>query len=65
LYVTVLVTTDRTLTGLLQALLGGSKYFRVALSRLQSAGEKGEYSALLGGRLLIVVLGEGPLVLGE
>jgi hypothetical protein len=65
LYVTVLVTTDRTLTGLLHALLGGSKYFLVALSRLQSAGEKGEYSALLGGRLLIVVLGEGPLVLGE
>ena len=42
LYVTVLVTTERTLTGLTQALLGASKYLRVALSALQSAGEKGE-----------------------
>lgn len=42
LYVTVLVTTDRTLTGLLHALRGASKYLRVALSKLQSAGENGE-----------------------
>jgi hypothetical protein len=42
LYVTVLVTTDRTLTGLVHALLGVSKNRRVALSQFQSAGEKGE-----------------------
>lgn len=42
LYVTVLVTTERTLTGLIQALLGASKYRRVALSTFQSADEKGE-----------------------
>jgi hypothetical protein len=42
LYVTVLVTTDRTLTGLEHALRGGSKCFLVALSKLQSAGEYGE-----------------------
>jgi len=42
LYVTVLVTTDRTLTGLVEALFGASKYRRVALSQPQSAGEKGE-----------------------
>jgi hypothetical protein len=42
LYVTVLVTTDRTLTGLVHALLGASKNRRVALSQVQSAGEKGE-----------------------
>lgn len=65
LYVTVLVTTERTLTGLLQALRGASKYRREALSRLQSAGEKGEYMALPEGRLLKVVLGEGPHVLEE
>ena len=65
LYVTVLVTTDRTLTGLLQALRGGSKNLRVALSMVQSAGENGEYTALADGRLLSVVRGEGPHVLGE
>jgi hypothetical protein len=42
LYVTVLVTTDRTLTGFVHALLGASKNRRVALSQFQSAGEKGE-----------------------
>lgn len=42
LYVTVLVTTERTLTGLVDALLGASKNRRVALSQLQSAGENGE-----------------------
>ena len=63
LYVTVLVTTDRTLTGLLHALRGASKYFRVALSILQSAGENGEYSA--DDMLLIPVRGDGPQVLGE
>ena len=65
MYVTVLVTTERTLTGLLQALRGASKYLREALSRLQSAGEKGEYMALPEGKLLKVVLGEGPHVLEE
>ena len=42
LYVTVLVTTDRTLTGFVHALLGASKNRRVALSQFQSAGENGE-----------------------
>lgn len=42
LYVTVLVTTDRTLTGFEHALLGASKNRRVALSQFQSAGENGE-----------------------
>ena len=42
LYVTVRVTTELTLTGLVQALLGGSKNLRVLLSILQSAGENGE-----------------------
>jgi hypothetical protein len=42
LYVTVLVTTDLTLTGFETALLGVSKNRRVALSGFQSAGEKGE-----------------------
>lgn len=42
LYVTVFVTTDLTLTGLVHALLGVSKKRRVALSQPQSAGEKGE-----------------------
>jgi len=42
LYVTVLVTTDRRLTGLVHALLGASKNRRVALSQFQSAGENGE-----------------------
>jgi hypothetical protein len=42
LYVTVLVTTDLTLTGFDTALLGVSKNRRVALSGFQSAGENGE-----------------------
>jgi len=42
LYVTVRVTTDRTLTGFVHALLGASKNRRVALSQFQSAGENGE-----------------------
>ena len=58
------MTTDRTLTGLGHALRGGSKCFLVALSMLQSAGEKGEYSIEPDGRLLIV-RGEGPLVAEE
>ena len=61
LYVTVLVTTDRTLTGLGHALRGGSKRDLVALSMVQSAGEKGENNIEPDGRLLIV-RGEGPLV---
>jgi len=65
LYVTVLVTVDLTVTGLLHALRGASKYLRDAESRLQSAGEKGEYIALPEGRLLMVVRGDGPQVLGE
>lgn len=65
MYVTVLVTTDRTLTGLLQALRGVSQYRLRALSRVQSAGEKGEYMALPVGRLLKPVRGDGPQVLGE
>ncbi len=55
------MTTDRTLTDLGQALRGGSKCFLVALSRLQSAGEKGEKSIEPEGRLL-KVRGDGPLV---
>lgn len=47
LYVTVLVTTDRTLTGRTQALLGVSKYLVPLLSRAQSAGEKGDRIALI------------------
>jgi hypothetical protein len=58
------VTTDRTLTGLGQALRGGSKCFRVALSIDQSAGEKGEKMMEADGRLLSV-RGEGPLVADE
>jgi len=43
LYVTVLVTTDRTLTGRLQPDLGASKkYLRPDPSRPQSAGENGD-----------------------
>ena len=64
LYVTVLVTTDLTLTGLGQALLGVSKYRRVALSMFQSAGENGEQSTPLL-TLLMAVRGEGPQVVGE
>jgi hypothetical protein len=63
--VTVLVTTERTLTGLLQALAGVSQNLREVLSRLQSAGENGEKMALPWGRLLTPVRGEGPHVLGE
>jgi hypothetical protein len=64
LYVTVLVTTDRTLTGLGHALRGASKKRRVALSQLQSAGENGEYMppVLMP---LMAVRGEGPQVDGE
>ena len=52
LYVTVLVTTDLTLTGLTQA-LRGSNILCPLLSKFQSAGEKGdrvneELRALLG-----------------
>lgn len=65
LYVTVRVTTDRTLTGLLHALRGVSKYLREALSRLQSAGEKGEYARPAEETLLKPVRGEGPHVVGE
>lgn len=46
LYVTVRVTTDRTLTGRTQALRGASKYRCPLLSRFQSAGEKGERARL-------------------
>lgn len=42
LYTTVLVTTERTLTGRVQALRGASKYRWPVLSRFQSAGEKGD-----------------------
>jgi hypothetical protein len=44
--VTVLVTTDRTLTGRMQALLGASKNLCPALSRFQSAGENGDRAML-------------------
>jgi hypothetical protein len=44
--VTVLVTTDRTLTGRIQVLLGASKYLCPLLSRFQSAGENGERAML-------------------
>ncbi len=46
LYVTVLVTTDRTLTGRTQALLGVSKYLVPLLSRAHSEGENGDRIAL-------------------
>ena len=58
------MTTDRTLTGLGQALRGVSKGFRVTLSMLQSAGEYGEYIMEPDARLLIV-RGEGPLLAEE
>ena len=64
LYVTVLVTTDLTLTGLGQALLGGSKWRRVVLSTVQSAGENGEQSTALLIPLM-AVRGEGPQAVGE
>jgi hypothetical protein len=44
--VTVLVTTDRTLTGRIQVFLGASKYLCPLLSRFQSAGENGERAML-------------------
>jgi hypothetical protein len=46
LYVTVLVTTDRTLTGRIQALLGVSKYLVPLLSRAHSEGENGDRMVL-------------------
>jgi len=46
LYVTVLVTTERTLTGRTQAFFGASKYLCPVLSRFQSAGENGERAIL-------------------
>lgn len=45
-YVTVRVTTDRTLTGRTTALLGASQYLFPLLSRVQSEGENGERMAL-------------------
>ena len=59
LYVTVLVTTDRTLTGRMQPLRGASKYRCPLLSRFQSAGEKGERlrPALMGDWALPAVNG--------
>jgi len=64
LYVTVLVTTERTLTGFGHALRGASKKRLVALSQFQSAGEKGEYMppVLMP---LRAVRGDGPQVEGE
>ena len=47
LYTTVLVTTERTLTGRTVALRGCSKYRRPLLSRFQSAGEKGDRAMAL------------------
>lgn len=47
LYVTVLVTTDRTLTGRTHALLGVSKNLIPLLSRAQSDGENGDRMALI------------------
>lgn len=46
LYVTVLVTTLRTLTAFGQALRGVASVSHVLLVEDQSAGEKGEYKAL-------------------
>lgn len=46
LYVTVLVTTDRTLTGRIEALLGVSKHLCPLLSSAHSEGENGERMAL-------------------
>lgn len=62
---TVLVTTDRTLTGFEQALRGPSKERRVALSMFQSAGEKGEKTMLPALIPLKAVRGDGPQVVGE
>jgi hypothetical protein len=58
LYVTVLVTTDRTLTGRTQALLGVSKYLWPLLSRAHSAGENGD-------RMTLTVELRGESVPGE
>jgi hypothetical protein len=44
--VTVLVTTDRTLTGRAHALRGASKYLLPLLSSVQSEGENGDRIAL-------------------
>lgn len=44
---TVLVTTERTLTGRIQALLGVSKYLVPLPSRDQSEGENGDRMALI------------------
>lgn len=46
MYVTVLVTTERTLTGRTQELLGPSKYLLPLLSRVHSVGENGDRIAL-------------------
>jgi len=63
LYVTVLVTTLRTLTDLLQALRGVAIVSNILAEEFdQSAGEKGEYNALVTPD--IAVLGDGP-VTGE
>lgn len=59
LYVTVLVTTLRTLTGFGQALRGVVIVSNIRLE-LQSAGENGEYSALWTPDM--AVLGDGPVV---
>lgn len=59
LYVTVLVTTLRTLTALGQALRGVAMVSNILLED-QSAGEKGEYRALWA--LESPVLGDGPVV---
>lgn len=56
---TVLVTTLRTLTGLEQALRGVVTASNIRLE-LQSAGENGEYSALVTPDS--AVRGEGPVV---
>jgi hypothetical protein len=58
LYVTVLVTTDRTLTGRIQALLGVSKYLVPLLSRAQSEGENGD-------RMVVIEALRGESVPGE
>lgn len=59
LYVTVRVTTLRTLTGFEQALRGVARVSKIRLV-LQSAGENGEYSALVTPDM--AVRGEGPVV---
>jgi len=60
LYVTVRVTTLRTLTDLLQALRGVAIVSNILLEGFdQSAGEKGEYSADVTPDM--AVLGDGPV----